>query len=216
MPSTVGISCVPFPSDGRPGGARTVPDDTPRSFPRIAVECGAPLITRDRRALGTYRALDVDVMVLQRSGAAGTAAVFLLINLPFMIVGWSGWWASFQFQWIRPIDLTTNTIWFWGARPYTDSSNTAVQHDLATIATVTTLAALLLACVLGWWRFRRDRPTRGCRCARQWSAGTCCSTRCTRPSSRSGCCRSSCCCGSGPAGSWPTSSPTPRSGTSCT
>ena len=30
-----------------------------------AVECGVPLVTRNRRALGTYRALDVDVIVVQ-------------------------------------------------------------------------------------------------------------------------------------------------------
>jgi hypothetical protein len=89
--------------------------------------------------------------------AIGTGAVFLAINLPFMIAGFTGWWASFQFQWSRPIDLTTNTIWFWGARPYSDSNNAAVQHDLAMAATVTTLAALLLACALGFLRFGRGR-----------------------------------------------------------
>src|SRR5664279_3654607 len=89
--------------------------------------------------------------------AGGTAAVFLLINLPFMVAGWAGWWASFQFQWSRPIDLTTNTIWFWAARPYSNSDNVAVQHDLAMAATVSPLGALLLACVLGWLRFGRDR-----------------------------------------------------------
>ena len=89
--------------------------------------------------------------------AAGTAAVFLVINLPFMIAGWAGWWASFQFQWSRPIDLTTNTIWFWGFRPYSNSSNLAVQHDLGLAATATTLAALLLACTLGWLRFGRGK-----------------------------------------------------------
>jgi len=89
--------------------------------------------------------------------AVGTGAVFLVINLPFMIAGFTGWWASFQFQWSRPIDLTTNTIWFWGARPYSDSNNAAVQHDLATAATVTTLAALLLACALGFLRLRNGR-----------------------------------------------------------
>lgn len=90
--------------------------------------------------------------------AAGTAAVFALINLPFLIAGAGGWWASFQFQWSRPIDLTTNTIWFWGARPYSDSSNDAVQHDLAMLATITTLAVLLLACALGWLRYGRGKP----------------------------------------------------------
>ena len=89
--------------------------------------------------------------------AAGTVGVFLLINLPFMILGWAGWWASFQFQWSRPIDLTTNTIWFWGARPYSDSSNLDVQHDLAMAATICTLSALLLVCALGFVRLHRDK-----------------------------------------------------------
>jgi hypothetical protein len=89
--------------------------------------------------------------------AAGTAGVFALINLPFVIAGPAGWWASFQFQWSRPIDLTTNTIWFWGFRPYSDSGNAGVQHYLGLAATATTLGALLLACVLGWLRFGRDR-----------------------------------------------------------
>ena len=88
---------------------------------------------------------------------AGTAGVFLLINLPFMLLGWTGWWASFQFQWSRPIDLTTNTIWFWGARPYSDSANLAVQHDLALAATISTFSALLLVCALGFLRLRRDK-----------------------------------------------------------
>jgi len=91
------------------------------------------------------------------SFAAGTAGVFALINLPFVIVGPAGWWASFEFQWSRPIDLTTNTIWFWGFRPYSDSGNDVVQHDLGLVATAATLGALLLACVLGWLRFGRDR-----------------------------------------------------------
>ncbi len=88
--------------------------------------------------------------------AGGTAAVFAVINLPFLVAGPAGWWASFQFQWSRPIDVTTNTIWFWGARPYSDSANDAVQHDLATAATVSTLAALLIACALGFWRVQHD------------------------------------------------------------
>lgn len=84
------------------------------------------------------------------------AGVFLMANLPFMILGWSGWWASFQFQWSRPIDLTTNSIWFWLARPYSESDNLAVQTDLAALATVTTVASLILACALGYVRMRRD------------------------------------------------------------
>jgi len=88
---------------------------------------------------------------------AGTGGVFALINAPFMIAGWQGWWASFQFQWSRPIDMTTNTIWFWAFRPYSNSSNVVVQDRLAMAATVTTLAGLLLAVGVGWLRYRRDR-----------------------------------------------------------
>jgi len=103
------------------------------------------------------RLISMNTAALPAAFAAGSAAVFMLINLPFMVAGWAGWWASFQFQWSRPIDLTTNTIWFWAARPYSNSDNVAVQHDLAMAATVSTLGALLLACVLGWLRFGRDR-----------------------------------------------------------
>ena len=192
---------------------------------RVGCRCGVQDLPDDVRAAGgavaglrrlaTARREAVDRgrrWLVAAAFAAGSAAVFVAINVPFMIAGWAGWWASFQFQWSRPIDLTTNTIWFWGARPYSNSSNAAVQHDLATAATVTTLAALLLACALGWLRFGPRSaavgPTRGCRCARRWSAAICCSTRCTRRSSRCGCCRSSSCCGSVPGGSWPTSSRT--------
>jgi hypothetical protein len=89
--------------------------------------------------------------------AAGAGAVFIAFNLPFMLIGWRGWWASFQFQWSRPIDLTTNTIWFWATRPHSDSSNDVVQANLATAATVCTLASLLVACALGFLRYGRGR-----------------------------------------------------------
>ncbi len=88
---------------------------------------------------------------------AGTVGVFALINLPFMIAGWRGWWASFQFQWSRPIDMTTNTVWFWAFRPYSNSANVVVQDRLAMAATIATLAGLLLAVGVGWLRYRRDR-----------------------------------------------------------
>jgi hypothetical protein len=88
---------------------------------------------------------------------AGTGGVFALCNLPFVIAGWRGWWASFQFQWSRPIDMTTNTIWFWLFRPYSNSGNEVVQARLALAATVATLLGLLLAVGIGWLRYRRDR-----------------------------------------------------------
>lgn len=38
-------------------------------------------------------------------------------NLPFAVLGFPGWMASFSFQQQRPIDVSTNSIWFWGVRP---------------------------------------------------------------------------------------------------
>lgn len=88
--------------------------------------------------------------------AAGSFGVCLAANLPFMVVGFTGWWASFQFQWSRPIDLTTNSIWFWYFRPESNSDNTVVQETMAHWATVTTFGGLLLAAALGFVRYRRE------------------------------------------------------------
>ncbi|GAA1857144.1 hypothetical protein GCM10009836_41730 [Pseudonocardia ailaonensis] len=47
---------------------------------------------------------------------AGLGTV-VLVNLPFALVGYEGWRASFTFQERRPVDASTNSIWFWGVRP---------------------------------------------------------------------------------------------------
>ena len=49
--------------------------------------------------------------------AAVAAGFFVALNLPFAIAHFEGWWAAFQFQWHRPIDNATNSIWYWGLRP---------------------------------------------------------------------------------------------------
>src|SRR5215203_6099631 len=46
--------------------------------------------------------------------AAGTGGVWLLLNLPFLLVNPDGWWATYEFQTGRIADLTTNSVWFWG------------------------------------------------------------------------------------------------------
>lgn len=87
---------------------------------------------------------------------AGAVGVWLAANLPFMVVGFGGWWASFQFQWSRPIDLTTNSIWFWMFRPESNSDNAVMQASMAHWSTVTTFLGLLLAVAAGAFRFRRE------------------------------------------------------------
>ena len=86
---------------------------------------------------------------------ATTAGVFVAFNLPFLLAGFAGWWASFQFQWSRPIDATTNAIWYWITRPDGNPDNLALQDRLGKLSAATTALGLLSACAIGWWRRRR-------------------------------------------------------------
>lgn len=83
--------------------------------------------------------------------AAGTA---LLVNLPFALLGFQGWRASFTFQQLRQADLTSNSIWFWGGRPASDSP--AFQAVLDWLSPTAVLASFALAVALGWRRYRRE------------------------------------------------------------
>jgi uncharacterized membrane protein len=85
--------------------------------------------------------------------AAGTAVA---VNLPFMLAGFEGWKASFEFQWQRKADITTNSIWFWGLRPYSNPDNTGAQELISALSLAAISASFVLACVLGWLRYRRE------------------------------------------------------------
>ncbi|MFT4211422.1 MAG: hypothetical protein QM626_06065 [Microbacterium sp.] len=89
-------------------------------------------------------------------GAA--VAVVLVLNLPFVLINFDGWVAGIRFQWSRDIDGSTNTIWYWGLRPYIDSQH--VQTLLRPVVTFATLIGILAPVVWGtirWWR-RADFP----------------------------------------------------------
>jgi hypothetical protein len=88
----------------------------------------------------------------------GLAAIgtVVLINLPFMLAGFQGWKASFIFQGDRQVDITTNSIWFWGFRPESDPANTSFQHLVSILSPTAILLSFVLACVLGWRRYRRE------------------------------------------------------------
>ncbi|UJW34133.1 glycosyltransferase 87 family protein [Saccharothrix sp. AJ9571] len=85
--------------------------------------------------------------------AAGTGVA---ANLPFMLAGFEGWWASFQFQGDRKVDVSTNSVWFWAFRPLSDPDNEIFQDLMGLISPTLMLASFALACVLGWKRYRRD------------------------------------------------------------
>ena len=86
---------------------------------------------------------------------AATVTV-VLVNLPFAIVGYTGWRASFTFQELRKVDLTTNSIWFWGFRPDSEPTNEAFQHWVSWLSPTLVIASFIVALAVGWWRYHRD------------------------------------------------------------
>lgn len=92
-------------------------------------------------------------------GAA--AATVVAVNLPFALVGPTGWWASFRFQGLRRADLSTNSIWYWGLRPMVDrsgssSGNNGYEQAVSVASPTLVLVAFAVAVALGWRRFRRE------------------------------------------------------------
>lgn len=85
--------------------------------------------------------------------AAGTV---VLVNLPFAIVGYEGWRASFTFQQLRDVDLTTNSIWYWGFRPDSDPDDLDFQSLVDVVSPALVLLSFAAALAVGWWRFRRE------------------------------------------------------------
>jgi uncharacterized membrane protein len=79
---------------------------------------------------------------------SGTAGVWLLLNVPFLLANPDGWWATYSFQARRAADLTTNSIWFWGW-PNLD------QDKVDRYAFVLIALAWLVAVGVGWVRANR-------------------------------------------------------------
>ncbi|WP_073480221.1 hypothetical protein [Streptoalloteichus hindustanus] len=78
----------------------------------------------------------------------------VVVNLPFALFGYEGWRASFTFQQLRQVDVTTNSIWFWGFRPFSDPANPDFQAMVDWLSPTLVLASFLVACLVGWRRFR--------------------------------------------------------------
>ncbi|MGH3979319.1 MAG: glycosyltransferase family 87 protein, partial [Pseudonocardiaceae bacterium] len=89
---------------------------------------------------------------LRVCGAA--AGIAVLANLPFLLLGYSGWRASLTFQQLRQVDITTNSIWFWAYLPASD--DTAFQSVMDWLSPLAVLGSFALAVALGWRRYRRD------------------------------------------------------------
>jgi uncharacterized membrane protein len=91
-------------------------------------------------------------------GAARVAVVSMLtvvvVNLPFAVLGYDGWRASFTFQQLRRVDITTNSIWYWGLRPAMTEDD--MQSFVGVLSPVLVVASFVLAAWLGWRRYQRE------------------------------------------------------------
>ncbi len=90
-------------------------------------------------------------------GVAGAAtAAVVLVNLPFIVAGYEGWRASFTFQQLRKVDLTTNSIWFWGFRPESNPENVEFQATMDWLSPLLVMSSFAVAAAVGWWRWRNE------------------------------------------------------------
>ena len=117
-------------------------------YPAVFVAPLALYVLTTGRADGRW---DVPGAVRVCAAALGTA---LLVNAPVALLGYSGWRAAFTFQGRREVDLTTNSIWYWGFRP--DSDSAVFQEAMDWVSPLAVLMSFALALVLGWRRYRQD------------------------------------------------------------
>jgi uncharacterized membrane protein len=96
---------------------------------------------------------------LDRAGAlrvvAASVGTVIVANLPFALLGYQGWRASFTYQRLRTVDMTTNSIWYWGFRPESNPDNTTFQSMVNWLSPTAVLLSFAVAIGVGWWRYRR-------------------------------------------------------------
>jgi uncharacterized membrane protein len=88
--------------------------------------------------------------------AVAAVLTVAVVNAPFAALGYQGWWASFAFQGQRKVDITTNSIWFWGFRPTSDPDNESFQGLMDWLSPALVVASFGVALAVGWWRWRRE------------------------------------------------------------
>ncbi len=108
---------------------------------------------RGGREFAGRRVLDWLGAVRVGAVALGTA---VLVNVPFALAGFEGLKASFTFQLQRKADITTNSIWFWGLRPYSDPDNEPVQELIGVLSPTLMMASFVVACAIGWRRYQKE------------------------------------------------------------
>lgn len=101
---------------------------------------------------GAVRGRGLDWLSALRVLGVGLGTV-VLVNLPFALAGYAGWRASFTFQENRAVDVSTNSIWFWGLRPLLDGADFGPLVDV--LSPVLVLVSFAVAAAVGWRIHRR-------------------------------------------------------------
>ncbi|MEV0948592.1 hypothetical protein [Rhodococcus sp. NPDC049939] len=115
----------------------------------------AYVLTRNSAAERRY-----DVRGAVMVGAAAITTV-VAVNLPFALISYEGWRASFTFQQNRLADITTNSIWYWGLRPLFGADNaqpplSPYDQTVGIVSPLLVCAAFAVALRLGWLRYQRE------------------------------------------------------------
>jgi hypothetical protein len=103
-------------------------------------------------------------MVLERlisrdvKGAAKVAGVgagtWLAVNLPFILINYPGWVATYRFQLGRTADLTTNSIYFWGMEIDLLDMKGMLPPQVDHLSTALMGLTWVVAIGIGWFRRR--------------------------------------------------------------
>ena len=88
--------------------------------------------------------------------AAAAAVTVIVIQLPFMVLGFDGWRAALSFQGKRKSDVDTNSIWYWGLRHFTGGQNDTYNSLVGVLSPILILAAFAASIYLGWLVFQRS------------------------------------------------------------
>ncbi|QTI69425.1 hypothetical protein [Gordonia polyisoprenivorans] len=87
--------------------------------------------------------------------AVTAALTVVVIQLPFMVLGYDGWRAALTFQGKRRADVDTNSIWYWGLRHFTDGQNGTYNSIVGVLSPTLIVCAFVVAVYFGWRQYNR-------------------------------------------------------------
>ncbi|HEX2052070.1 MAG TPA: glycosyltransferase 87 family protein [Actinomycetota bacterium] len=91
-----------------------------------------------------------------RRALALGAGTFALVNVPFALANFDGWWATYEFHRARGADWNSIWVWLSGARVGPITLPVLDAGALNVLGTVLTAASLAGALAVGWYRRARE------------------------------------------------------------